>query len=306
MKVPSHCEESTPPAQPGYAICPSRLPSDRSWYLSAYAGCYFRGVSVLDRFRLDGRVAVVTGAGRGIGAATAVALAEAGADVVIAARSPDQLKATATAIEAAGRAAHVVLADLSDTAQAARLSDAAREAFGRLDVVVNNVGGAVPRPFLDTTTEALEEAFRFNVSTAHALITSAIPLMLDNGGGSVINISSVLALISGRGFLSYGTAKGALARYTELAAQDLAPRIRVNAIAAGTIATAATEVITADAGLRSRVEAATPLRRLGTVDDVAAAVLYLASPASAYLTGTVLEVHGGLQAPNTQQPLPDL
>ena len=208
--------------------------------------------------------------------------------------------------DAAGRAAHVVVADLSDTAQAARLSGAARQAFGRLDVVVNNVGGAIPRPFLDTTAEALEEAFRFNVSTAHALITAAIPLMLDNGGGSVINISSVMALISGRGFLSYGTAKGALARYTELAAQDLAPRIRVNAIAAGTIATAATEVITADAGLRSRVEAATPLRRLGTVDDVAAAVLYLASPASAYLTGTVLEVHGGLQAPNTQQPLPDL
>src|SRR6202042_3707462 len=106
------------------------------------------------------------------------------------------------------------------------LSGAAREVFGRLDVVVNNVGGAVPRPFLETTNEALEEAFRFNVVTAHALITSAIPLMLENGGGSVINISSVLALISGRGFLSYGTAKGALARYTELAAQDLAPRIR--------------------------------------------------------------------------------
>ena len=98
---------------------------------------------MLDRFRLDGRVAVVTGAGRGIGAATAVALAEAGADVVIAARSPDQLEATATAIETAGRSAHVVLADLSDTAEAARLSGAAREAFGRLDVVVNNVGGAV-------------------------------------------------------------------------------------------------------------------------------------------------------------------
>jgi 7-alpha-hydroxysteroid dehydrogenase len=134
---------------------------------------------VLDRFRLDGRVAVVTGAGRGIGAATAVALAEAGADVVIAARTPDQLGATATAIEAAGRAAHVVVADLSDTAQASRLSGAARQAFGRLDVVVNNVGGAIPRPFLDTTAEALEEAFRFNVSTAHALITAAIPLMLE-------------------------------------------------------------------------------------------------------------------------------
>jgi hypothetical protein len=91
-----------------------------------------------------------------------------------------------------------VVADLNDTAQAARLSGAAREVFGRLDVVVNNVGGAVPRPFLDTTIEALEEAFRFNVSTAHALVTSAVPLMLENGGGSVINISSVLALISGR------------------------------------------------------------------------------------------------------------
>ena len=259
---------------------------------------------MLDRFRLDGRVAVVTGAGRGIGAATAVALAEAGADVVIAARSPDQLEATASAIEAAGRAARIVLADLSDTAQAARLSSA-REAFGRLDVVVNNVGGAVPRPFLDTTTEALEEAFRFNVSTAHALITSAIPLMLENGGGSVINISSVLALISGRGFLSYGTAKGALARYTELAAQDLAPRIRVNAIAAGTIATAATEVITADAGLRSRVEAATPLRRLGTVIASPPPCCTWPRPPAPTSPGPCWKCTADCGAEH-QQPLPDL
>jgi len=96
--------------------------------------------------------------------------------------------------------------------------------------------------------------------------------MADQDGGSVINISSVMALISGRGFLSYGTAKGALADYTRLAAQDLAPRIRVNAIAAGTVATTATEMITGDPALRSRVEAATPMRRLATVDDIAAAV----------------------------------
>ena len=263
-------------------------------------------VSVLGRFRIDDRVAVVTGAGRGIGAAAAVALAEAGADVVIAARTLEQLRGTASSIEAVGRAAHLIVADLGDVVQIRSLSDAARATFGRLDVVVNNVGGAVPQPFMDTSVEQLEQAFHFNVSTAHALVMSAVPLMLENGGGSVINISSVLALISGRGFLSYGTAKGALAHYTRLAAQDLAPRIRVNAIAAGTIATSATDAITADAALRSRVEAATPLRRLGTVEDVAAAVVYLASPAGAYLTGAVLEVHGGLLAPSTQQPIPDL
>jgi 7-alpha-hydroxysteroid dehydrogenase len=115
-----------------------------------------------------------------------------------------------------------------------------------------------------------------------------------------------MALVSGRGFLSYGVAKAALVSYTALAAQDLAPRIRMNAVAAGTIATSATAPITQDATRRAQVEAATPLRRLGTVEDVAAAVVYLASPAGSYLTGAVLEVHGGLQAPNTQRSIPDL
>lgn len=263
-------------------------------------------MSILDRFGLAGRTAVVTGAGRGIGAACALALAEAGADVVISARSREELAATAVTIEATGRRVHTVVADLDDLDQARALADTAGDRFGRIDVVVNNVGGAIPRPYLDTTIEDLEQAFHFNVSTAHALVTSALPIMLAGGGGAVVNISSVMALTAGRGFLSYGVAKGALARYTELAAQDLAPRVRMNAVAAGTIATAATAPITDDPALRHQVEAATPLRRLGTVEDVAAAVLYLASPAGSYLTGAVLDVHGGLQAPSTQQPIPDL
>jgi 7-alpha-hydroxysteroid dehydrogenase len=260
----------------------------------------------VERFRLDGLVAVVTGAGRGIGAGCALALAEAGADVTIAARSREQLQATAAAIEAVGRTAHVVVADLNDLDQVHDLANAARDQFGRIDVVVNNVGGAMPKPFTDTTVDELEQAFHHNVSTAHALVLSALPVMLAGGGGSVINISSVMALITGRGYLSYGVAKAALAHYTKLAAQDLAPRVRVNAIAAGTIATSATASITDDPAVLRQVETATPLRRLGTVEDVAAAVLYLASPAGSYVTGAVLEVHGGLQSPSTQQPIPDL
>jgi 7-alpha-hydroxysteroid dehydrogenase len=263
-------------------------------------------VNILDRFRVDGQVAVVTGAGRGIGAACALALAEAGADIVLAARTREQLDETAAAIESVGRHAKVVVADLNEVSELGELANAAAGQFGRLDIVVNNVGGAIPKPFLETTTEDLEQAFHFNVATAHALVLAAVPLMLANGGGSVVNISSVMAVISGRGFLSYGVAKGALARYTELAAQDLAPRIRMNAVVAGTIATAATAPITDDDERRARVEAATPLRRLGTVDDVAAAVVYLASPAGSYLTGALLQVHGGLQAPSTQQPISDL
>jgi 7-alpha-hydroxysteroid dehydrogenase len=259
---------------------------------------------ILDRFRVADQVAVVTGAGRGIGAATAVALAEAGADVVIAARTRADLDAVAEQVEAAGRRARVVVADLSDVDEAAELAGAAHDAFGRLDIVVNNVGGTYPRPFLDTDTGFLEEAFRFNVSTAHALTRSAVPLMAN--GGAVVNISSIMGRVAGRGFLAYGTAKAALSHYTELAAYDLAPRIRVNAIAVGSVATSALDIVLTNDELRERMSAATPLRRIGAASDIAATVLFLVSPASAYVTGKVLEIDGGLQQPNLELGLPDL
>ena len=255
---------------------------------------------------MDGRVAIVTGAGRGIGAASAIALAQAGADVVVAARTQGELQATAGAVEAAGRRARVVVADLADLGQAPRLVAEARDGFGRLDIVVSNVGGAVPRPFLETTADDIEQAIHFNVATTHALLRSAVPVMLATGGGAAVSMSSMAGVAAGRGLLTYGTAKGALIHYTRLAAQDLAPRIRVNAIAAGIIETDATRVIADDPALRSQLEAGTPLRRLGTVQDIAAAVVYLASPAGAYLTGAVLEVAGGIQAPAAGPPAPDL
>jgi 7-alpha-hydroxysteroid dehydrogenase len=263
-------------------------------------------MTILERFLLTDKVAVVTGAGRGIGAATAVALAEAGADVVISARTEADLNEIADQVGRAGRKARVIVADLSDPSAAAALADAAVEAFGRLDIVVNNVGGTYPRPLLDTTAGFLERAFRFNVSTAHALTVASVPAMLAAGGGAIVNISSVMGRVSGRGFAAYGTAKAGLAHYSRLAAADLAPRIRVNAIAVGSVATSALELVLGNDQMRTAMEDATPLHRIGDPNDIAAAVVYLASPAGSFLTGKVLEVDGGLQSANLELGLPDL
>jgi len=261
---------------------------------------------ILDRFRVTDQVAVVTGAGRGIGAATAVALAEAGADVVLASRTETQLREVAARVEAVGRRALVIPSDLSDHDAVAALAGRAVEEFGRLDIVVDNLGGSMPRPFEHTSPRFLSEAFAFNVGTAHALNRAAVPLMLETGGGAIVGISSVMGRVSGRGFLAYGTAKAALAHYTRLAAQDLSPRIRVNAIAVGSVATSALETVLADEAMRRAMEEATPLKRLGEPDDIAATVIYLVSAAGSYVTGKLIEVDGGLEQPSLDLGLPDL
>lgn len=265
---------------------------------------------ILDRFRVTGRVAVVTGAGRGIGAAAAVALAQAGADVVISARTGEQLARVAQEVEAAGRRAVVVPADLSDLDVAAGLAAIAVDAFGRLDIVVNNVGGALPRPFTATKPRHLMSALQFNVAVAHSLTQAAVPHLLAGaaGGatGAVVNISSAVGRVAGRGYLAYGTAKAALAHYTRLAAADLAPRIRVNAIAVGAAATSALDIVLTDDTLRTQMEQATPLGRIGDPEEIAAAVLFLASPAGGYVTGKILEVDGGIERPNLDLGIPDV
>jgi len=263
-------------------------------------------MGIIDRFRVDGQVAVVTGAGRGIGAASALGLAEAGADVLLAARTEEQLRAVADQVVALGRRAEIVVGDLSDTDQVAALAGRAVDAFGHLDIVVNNVGGSMPRPLADTTPGFLDEAFHFNVTTAHALTRAAVPLMLETGGGSIVNIASVIGKVVGRGFLAYGTAKGALIHYTRLAARDLSPRIRVNAIGVGSIGTSALEIVLESEELRTAMEQTTPLKRIGEPEDIAAAVLYVCSQAGSYITGALLDVNGGLDTPNLDFGLPDL
>jgi 7-alpha-hydroxysteroid dehydrogenase len=259
-------------------------------------------MGILDLFRLDGKVAVITGAGRGIGAACARAFAEAGASVVVSARTEEQIEATAASLRALGGKAIAVRCDVMKEEQLEALVQAALQHFGRLDIVVNNAGGSPPAPALKTSTADFVNAFRFNVGTAFALSRIAAPHMVATaGGGSIINISSVAGQHPSAGFAAYGTAKSGLSMLTRELAQEFAPKIRVNAIAVGSTKTEALNTV-----LTPEIEQVmvrlTPMGRLGDVEDISACALYLAAPASAYLTGDIIGVNGGLTGLNLPMP----
>jgi len=261
---------------------------------------------ILDLFRMEGRVAIVTGAGRGIGAGIARAFAEVGADVVLGARTASQLREVAAEVEARGRRAAVVAGDLGTRDGMAALVEAATGAFGRIDVVVNNVGGSIPNRFLDMTEAEFDGALRWNVTTAFNLTQLAVPVMLQTGGGTVVNIASAAGRFVDRGFAGYGTAKAAMIHLTKNLAAELAPKIRVNAIAPGAISTDALGIVLQDEALERQMVERTPLKRIGVVEDVAAAAVYLASPAASYVTGRVLDVDGGVRASSLDMGILDL
>lgn len=260
---------------------------------------------MLENFRIDEKVAIVTGAGRGIGAATARAFAEAGANVVIGARTEEHLLAVKADVEKFGRQAEIVPGNLMRREGMEALVERAISAFGKIDIVVNNAGGSGTGAFLDTSERSFNKAFEWNVTTAFNLSQLATPYILKQEGGSIINIASAAGRFADRGFAAYGTAKAALCHLTRNLAADLAPKVRVNAVAPGAIATDALETVLDDE-LRKKMIDGTPLRRLGRVEDIAAAVLYLASPAGSYVTGRILEVDGGVQRSNLDTGLPNL
>lgn len=249
-------------------------------------------MSILQRFKLDGSVAIVTGAGRGIGRAIALAYAEAGADVVCAARSASDVQAVAAEVRALGRRALAVTCDVSDDAQRQALVREAYAHFGRITHLVNNVGGGGPNDPLTLQPEQFSQLLDFNVTTAYALCQLCVPLMRESGGGNIVNISSVAARYSQRHFSAYGTAKAALSHLTRLLAQDFAPEVRVNAVAPGPTLTDALSSVMPDS-MRVVMENNTPLKCLGLPEDIAAAALYLASPASRWVTGKIIDVDGG-------------
>jgi 7-alpha-hydroxysteroid dehydrogenase len=258
-----------------------------------------------DEFRLDGYVALVTGAGRGIGAGIAQAYARAGADLVLVARTVADLDAVAASVRALGRTALVIPTDLADLSQLAKIVERTIAEHGRLDILVNNAGGAMPASYLDTTAEALDEAFHFNVAAPFELTKRATPYLLDSGRGSVVSITSRMDRLTARGMLTYGTVKAAFTQLTRLLAVELAPGVRVNGIAPGVVATDALNAALTDE-LREQIVAATPLHRLATIADVASTARWLASPAGSYVTGKIIEIDGGAEAPVFPNTTPDL
>ena len=259
-----------------------------------------------EAFSLPGKVAIVTGAGRGIGAATARTYADAGADLVLAARTKEQLDTVADDIRAKGRRALVIPCDVNENEAVEDIVAQAMNEFGRIDIVVNNAGGSMPRPFMDTSAGYLERAFHFNVTTAFVLTKAAAPHMLASGSGAVVNISSAIGRLRDRGFVAYGTAKAALTHMTKLMAADLAPKVRVNAIAVGSVATSALEIVLDNQEIHDEMVRRTPVKRLGVPEDIAYCALYLASDAGSFVTGKLFEVDGGLEEANLELGLPDL
>jgi NAD(P)-dependent dehydrogenase (short-subunit alcohol dehydrogenase family) len=242
---------------------------------------------------LAGRVALVTGAGRGIGRGCALALAQAGADVIVVSRSPDELESLAEEVRALGRHARPVALDVTDAKSVRHLV----LELDRLDVLVVSAGSNIPEPLLDVTEEHLDALLALNVRATFVTVQAAARRMVEAGSGSIVLLSSQMGHVGGGGRPATTTPHHAVEGLTKAAAVELAPLgVRVNAVAPTFVETPMTAPFLAESGFRAEVEGRIPLGRLGRVEDVSAGVVFLASDAAALVTGTSLLVDGGWTA----------
>jgi 7-alpha-hydroxysteroid dehydrogenase len=265
-------------------------------------------VSLAEQFRLTGRVALITGAGKGIGAAIATTFAEAGADVALTSRTAEDLEAVAEAVRERGQRALVFPGDVNDLEFLAQLVDRTAAELGGLDILVNNAGGSVSRPFLKTTVEQLAKSFHFNVLVPFELSRLAVAHLLRRGDGSILNIGSVVGELAVRGQFTHSLTKSAEGQLTRLMAAELSPRIRVNAVLPGAIETDALRGWLEQFGpeVREHMISQTAMRRNGLPQDIANAALFLVSDASSFVTGKLLMVDGAASTGLLPRDMPDL
>jgi NAD(P)-dependent dehydrogenase (short-subunit alcohol dehydrogenase family) len=255
--------------------------------------------SIEELFSLKGRIAIVTGASRGLGKEAAEALAEAGASVVLAARRAQWLDPTAEEFEQRGFECLACTCDISDEAQVQNVAEKALDRFGRIDILINNAGVSWAAPFEEATVESWNKVLTTNVIGTQLMTRAVMPAMRRQGYGKIVNVASVMGLVGvSKDILeasSYTASKGAIVALTrELAVNYAAHGIRVNAIAPGFFPTRLASAVIDRAG--DRIREITPLGRVGAEDETKGAILFLAAPASDYITGQIIAIDGGMTA----------
>ena len=252
---------------------------------------------VLDKFKLDGKVALVTGASSGIGQAIAIALAEAGADVACHARSEEKAAETATAIENLGRRAAIVTCEMSDREAPARLVEETLSRFGRIDILINNAGTIRRSPAVDYSEDDWSTVIEVNLSSIFRLSQAVGRGMIQQGSGKIVNIASLLSFQGGITVPAYTASKSGVAGLTKALANEWAKSgVNVNAIAPGYMVTNNTEALRADETRNRQILERIPVGRWGAASDLAGAAVFLSSAASDYVHGHILTVDGGWMA----------
>ena len=249
-------------------------------------------------FQLDNKVAIVTGASKGIGEAMARGLAEFGAKVVISSRKRESVDAVAESFQNDGLEAIAITANMGNVEEAQTLIDQTVDAYGGIDIIINNAAAnPVFGPIQNTEERAFDKILDVNLKGPFELCKKAYPILKQRGGGSIINISSIGGLTPERGIGIYSVSKAGLINLTKVMAQDWgADNIRVNAICPGLIKTKFSEALWGNEPILDRFLQQIPLNRVGTSDDVAGLAVYLASDAAAYCTGGVYLIDGGYTA----------
>ena len=255
-------------------------------------------MNVQELFSLEGRVAVVTGASRGLGRAIAEGLASAGANVVMAARNAEMLQQAATEVaEATGREALAVPTDVTKRDQVERMVAQTLQTFGRLDILINNAGMAIRKPVVDFTDEEWQTVIDNNLTGTMLCCRAAAPAMIERKWGRIVNFGSTMAAVTLPGRSAYSAAKAAILMFTKALALELAPhRVHVNAICPGPFHTSTTRPAPEPPGVVTWPIERVPLLRVGDPKEIVGPVLLLSSQASSFITGSVLYVDGGWTA----------